>query len=366
MASDAAASDDSDLRNIVHIGTAVSATALALGERTHASGRDVLAAMVLGYEVAGRIGAAITPGYSERGFHGCVIAIFGGTVAASRLLNLAPAKHAQALAIAASSIGGLSAAANSSVAREYHAGLSAMLGVEAALAADRGFAVDETIFEAPRGFFETFGGRDAVGETVTRGLGESWDITSHMAIKLVPGAHPYHAAAEAAALAAIQANVTPDEIGTITVAARLVGREPVYHPTDLVGMAHSLPYFVAAAVVDRTFGWDHATPTKIVDPIIAAVQDKVLVAEDNSAVARSCGGSVSITTRTGGTFASTVAAPRGSGARGIDWADVDAKYRRLVPNANVAQRQIETSLELIHHLDRVDDVNELTAALTAA
>src|SRR5512132_1915417 len=60
--SDAAASDDSDLRSIAHIGTIVSTTAITMAERTGAGGRDVLAAMVLGYEIAGRIDEALTPG----------------------------------------------------------------------------------------------------------------------------------------------------------------------------------------------------------------------------------------------------------------------------------------------------------------
>src|SRR3989449_3723814 len=70
--SDAAASDDSDLRNIVHVGTIVSTTTIAMAERTGAGGRDVLAAMVLGYEIAGRIDEALTPGRGERGFHGSI------------------------------------------------------------------------------------------------------------------------------------------------------------------------------------------------------------------------------------------------------------------------------------------------------
>src|SRR5947208_16890926 len=72
--SDAAASDDSDLRAIVHCGTPLTATSLALAERTGASGPDVLAAIVLGYEAAGRIGDPISPQFRERGFHGCLLA----------------------------------------------------------------------------------------------------------------------------------------------------------------------------------------------------------------------------------------------------------------------------------------------------
>ena len=62
-----------------------------------------------------------------------------GAVAAGRLLRLDPTQMGQAIALSATSIGGLMAAANTSTAREYHAGLAAMLGVEAALAAQRGY-----------------------------------------------------------------------------------------------------------------------------------------------------------------------------------------------------------------------------------
>ncbi len=369
VASDAAASDDSDLRNIAHIGTIVSATSLAVGERLGARGADVLAALVLGYEIAGRIGAAITPGYSDRGFHGCVITVFGGAVASAKLLRLSPEQTALTIALAATSIGGLYAAANTSVAREYHAGLSAMLGVESALAAHKGFAVDRSILEAPRGFFDTFGGHDR--ERVTRGLGERWEILDHLAIKLVPGAHPYHAAAEAAVAVARQANVAPEEIASVTVAARSLGRHLVYHPTDLVGMAHSVPYFVAAAIVDQRFGWEHAAAGRVLDPVIGAVQDKVRVDADperNASVGRTCGGSVTLLTRAGETFSCTVDAPRGSSERGIDWRDVDAKFRTLLGASSTGIDQAgpdtERVLEFAHHFEELEDVGIFSSALS--
>src|SRR4051812_40031419 len=98
--SDAAASDDSDLRNIVHTGTPVCATALAVAEHTGASGEDVLAAVVLGVEAAGRINIAMQGGLQTKGFHGCIVAIFAATVAAGRLLKLNAAQMAHAIALA--------------------------------------------------------------------------------------------------------------------------------------------------------------------------------------------------------------------------------------------------------------------------
>src|SRR5262249_57146650 len=104
---------------------------------------------------------------------------------------------------------------NTSVAREYHAGLAAMLGVQAALAAQRGYKAEESILETHRGFFEAYGGTD--GASVVRELGRSWDIVTDMAIKLVPGGHPSHALAQAAANAAREADVRPGAIESITV-----------------------------------------------------------------------------------------------------------------------------------------------------
>ena len=77
MLSDAAASDDSDLRNVAHTGTCLTATGLALAERTGATGQDLLCAMATGYEAAGRVGEAVGRGGEALSiphtFHICVI-----------------------------------------------------------------------------------------------------------------------------------------------------------------------------------------------------------------------------------------------------------------------------------------------------
>jgi 2-methylcitrate dehydratase PrpD len=359
--SDAAASDDSDLRNIVHAGTTLTATTLALAERGGASGAEVLAAIVLGYEAAGRIGEAVTPGLRGRGFHGCLVAIFAGAVAAGRLLRLDADRLAQALALAATSIGGLMAAANTSVAREYHAGLAAFLGVQAARAAERGYRAEERILETRGGFFEVYGGA-GTASGVTEGLGRSWDIMTDMAIKLVPGGHPYHALAEAAANAARDADIAPDAVESITVSRPgLTALTGPLHPTDLVGMAHSPAYFLAAGTADREFSWGHATPQKIADPVIHRLIDKVRVGApptENADRYRQ-GATVTIRTVDGRSGTSTVFAPKGAAALGIAWADIDAKYRTLMPHARVPAARIEASLAIIHDFARLRDVSPL-------
>jgi len=364
--SDAAASDDSDLRSIAHIGTIASTTAIAMAERTGASGPDVLAAMVLGYEIAGRIDEALTPGRGERGFHGSISTIFGGAVAAGTLIKLTPPQMTQAIALAATSIGGLMVAANTSVAREYHAGLSAALGVHAALAAQKGYVAEEHVLEMPRGFFSAYGGDHL--EDVTKDLGASWDITTNMAIKLVPGGHPHHAAAEAAANAAIAGDVDPANVASIVLSSAKYRTLPgPRHPTDLIGVAHSPAYFIAAAIADRGYGWIHASPDKVADPVIARLIDTITVDPDPppypDRFPHHHGATVTITLKDGRRFADHVDYPRGSAPRGIEWADVDAKYRRLVPLSGLAREKVEASLEAVHGFDSLKTVSELTRLL---
>ena len=366
--SDAAASDDSDLRNIVHAGTPLTAAALAFAEREGANGEAALTSIVLGYEAAGRISEAITPGFKDRGFHGCLGAAFASAVASARMLNLDAERMAQTIALTAVSIGGLATAADTSVSREYHAGLAAMHGANAALAARRGFVGEPRILETRRGFFEAFGGVDGAtaGEIAMRDLGGSWDIITDMAIKLVPCGHPYHAIAEAAGNAAREAGITADQIDSITIhRPGMTTLSGPLHPADLIDMAHSPAYFAAAGAADRGFSWIHASPAKIADPVIHGVIDKVRVgAEPTENLNRyRQGATVTIATRDGRTVSSTVFEPKGSAASSLSWNDIDAKYRMLMPVSDLPEREIELSLTLIHDFRNLTDVSRLTSLL---
>ena len=75
------------------------------------------------------------------------------------------------------------------------------------------------------------------------------------------------------------------------------------------------------------------------------------------------GATVTITLKDGRRFSDHVDFPRGSAPRGIEWADVDAKYRRLVPLSGLTQEKVEASLAVVHRLDAVKTVSELTRLL---
>ena len=363
MLSDAAASDDSDLRTVAHTGTTLTSVGLAIGERVGAAGEDLLSAIVTGYEAAGRIGEAL--GSDRQSFHASVIVAFGGVVAAARLLRLTDEQMAHAIGLTATTMGGLAIGTNS-WAREYHAGNAALCAVNAALAARRGYTVNEDMLEAPRGFLAVFSGGKIDAEILTRDFGKDWDIVTHMAIKLVPGAHQFHPAVEAAVNASRQSGVPAEDVARILVSGpqiRTLGRgQP---PKDLIEAIHSLHYFLASAVVDKDFSWIHATPEKIHNTTVARLIG--LIEADPSPLPVhyewSWGGTVTIVTKSGARYTSTVDAPKASGPRGIEWRDVDAKYRALLPDSKLPAKRIEEILSSIHGFDRVKKVSELTRLL---
>lgn len=368
MLSDAAASDDSDLRNVAHTGTCISAVGLAIGEVTStsggASGPDVLTAMVTGYEAAGRIGEAMNN--MRTGLHASIIVAFGGVVAAGRMLKLTDEQMANAICMTATTMGGLLIGTNS-WAREYHAGNAALCAVNAALAAGRGYTVNPDLLEAKGGFLEVFGkGQPDIGH-VTRAAGPEWDIVKYLAIKLVPGAHALHASAEAASNAARQGNVRPEDVAKILVSGPaktsvLYDNRP---PKDMIEAIHSLAYFVATGVADRDFGWIHVTPEKIHNPVVVKLIG--LVEPDPAPPAVhydwNWGGTVTIVTKSGARYTSTVQAPKGSGPRGIEWSDVDAKYHALIGDSGLPAQRTAEILETIHNFDRVQQVPQFTRLL---
>jgi 2-methylcitrate dehydratase PrpD len=364
MLSDAAASDDSDLRNVAHTGTTVASTGLAVAEHTGATAQDLLCAIVAGYEAAGRIGAAL--GANRQGFHASVIVAFGGVVTTAKLLKLTDEQMAHAISLIATTMGGLAIGTNS-FAREYHAGNAALAAVNAAQAAARGYTANEDMLESPRGFFAVFGGDTANISNLTRDFGKTWDVVTYLAIKLVPGAHAFHPSVEAAVNAARQSDAAPDQVARILVAGSQ-SRTMVagQRPKDMIEAIHSLPYFIASAVADKDFSWVHATAEKIHSPVVVRLMD--LVEPDPAPPPIrydwSWGGTVTIVTKSGARYSSTVDAPRGSGPRGISWTDVDTKFRALTRDSGLPTKRLEQTLALIHRFDQVKSASELTRLLS--
>jgi 2-methylcitrate dehydratase PrpD len=118
-------------------------------------------------------------------------------------------------------------------------------------------------------------------------------------------------------------------------------------------------------VADKDFSWVHATLQKIHNPTVSRLIGLVEADPSPPSIRYnwSWGATVTIVTTSGAKYSSTVDAPRGSGPRGIEWSDVDAKYRALLPDSRLPAKRIEEVLSLVHDFDRTKRVSELTRLL---
>jgi 2-methylcitrate dehydratase PrpD len=135
----------------------IAPTGWAVGEQTHASGADVLAAQIVGTEVANKIGAGVKPGLQLRGWHPlAILNTFGAAATAGRLLGLDAPRMQNAFGIAAGEASGMRVAIGT-MANAMGAGRSARDGIRAAILASMGFTGPMDVLEARDGFLQTFG-----------------------------------------------------------------------------------------------------------------------------------------------------------------------------------------------------------------
>ena len=160
-----------------HLQPVIVSPALAIAERDGASGRDLLVALVSGFEIAARIAAGVDyPAFRKRGWHGPgTIGPFGAAAAVGRLLHFDPDRMATAFGLAGSQSAGTFAAWGTPSVK-FHQFRGALSGLMAALLAEQGFvATREFLTAADGGFYPTYCGGSA-REAAAAGLGSHWEM----------------------------------------------------------------------------------------------------------------------------------------------------------------------------------------------
>ncbi|UMG93695.1 MmgE/PrpD family protein [Nocardioides sp. TF02-7] len=179
--------DDTHAGGLVHATAVVLPAALAVGQERAASGREVLDAAVVGYEVACRVAAAAPHRFHARGLHATMVAgVFSSAAVAARLYGLSPQQATAALGIAGSQAGGLLAFLGSAAStKQLHPGMASHAGVLAARLAAAGATGPETVFDGPHGVFDALAGGQADPASIVAGLGSTWE-TERIGIKPYP------------------------------------------------------------------------------------------------------------------------------------------------------------------------------------
>jgi 2-methylcitrate dehydratase PrpD len=187
--------DDNSAPMIAHPSAPLVSALLPLAQVRGCSGREVIEAYAIGFEVGVKLGRMLNPKLYELGWHATrVLGIIGATAACSRLLRLGAGQCAAALGVASSMASGIRQNFGT-MTMALHVGLTARDAIHAALLAEAGFGADPAALHGKYGFFPIF----AQQNPEMLPLGHPFELeASGIIFKLFPSGAPTHAAVDAA------------------------------------------------------------------------------------------------------------------------------------------------------------------------
>lgn len=259
--------------------------ALACGERAAKDGRELIVGIVLGHEFEMRLCEAAFPGIRERGWHHATLTAFVSPIVAGRMLDLPWERIQHAVGISASRHATLGAvtAGKLTMMKNTVDPMATQSGVLAALLAERGYTGPEHVIDGKEGLVHCFGPEWKL-EVLVEGLGATWRI-ERCGMKAFPTEALTHAPISAVLDIVRQHDLAPEQVQTVHIrslarAADILADPSKYDPRSKETADHSLPYVIAAAIVDRQVTPAQFEPARIMDPRIREQLRKVVVVAD--------------------------------------------------------------------------------------
>lgn len=350
--------DDTHLRTVTHPGAPIVPAALAVAEQIGASGDDLLAAVVLGTEVALRVGNGICPGHFDRCWHLTgTVGHLGAAVAAGRLLGLDAQRLTAALAIAATAAAGIQEALGT-MTKCLNPGKAAGDGVRAARLAQLGVTGPADPIEGPHGMGEVMAPSADYTE-MTAGLGDRWEIVDNTFKPYACGivSHPVIDGAiairdmvpDAGRLASVEVRINPvvlDVMGVPDPQDGLQSKFSVYH-------CFAVGYLFGGAGPAQ---YSDATARA---PEVVALRRKVRAVIDPALRKDEC--YVSVVTTTGAPHEHHVEHATGSVARPMTDEQLHAKCRLLLASTHADNGDALFGLAM-----RIDALHSLDALFAAS
>ncbi|MFH2076407.1 MAG: MmgE/PrpD family protein [Pseudomonadota bacterium] len=354
----------------IHPGAPVIPAAVAVGEEIGASGRDVLAAMVAGYETMIRVSLATGPNASRlKGWHLTgTTGTFGAAAAAGNLLRLNEDQMASALGMAGTQSAGLWAfTADGAMSKRFHPGRASQSGVMAALLARKGFKGPTQILEAADGGFCKATSDQVDLSLITTELGTRF-LCRDVNIKPYACCASSHSAIDAVFELRKGHRFAPSDVEKILVKTAegvklQCGFE--YRAMGVVQAQMSLQYIVAVSLLDGAAMLEQFSDTRISEPQVMALAGRVEVVMDpemDELYPGRYANKVEIFLKDGQRFEARIDFARGSAESPMDFSEVAGKFRSLAGPV-IAGDRVERLAETVERLEMLDDIRELTCLL---
>lgn len=360
--------DDTHAAGTLHPGAPVIPAALAAGEMMGASGADVLAAIVAGYEVTCRIALALpAASHYDRGFHPtATCGVFGAAAAASRVFGSSVAAIESAFGIALSgSAGSLQFLVNGAWTKRFQVGWACATGLTAATLAREGFKGASQAIEGRHGFLNAYAPSPNPACAV-QDLGTAYEVMA-TGVKPYPSCRYGHAGIDAVLALRAEHGFAPHEIDRITYGLSNAGMLLVGAPADkkanpqnIVDAQFSAPFVLSVALATGEMHWE--SYELLHDPILRALLPKVrceLDADIEAEYPANMSGRITIEAR-GRRFVKTVIVPKGEPGNFLSEAELRAKFAGLA-NAVLGEARADALATAVLNIDSTRDVSSLTS-----
>ncbi len=360
--------------------------ALSVAEMVGASMNDVIVAIVLAYEFEQRLCLFAKPGIRERKWHHATLTQFVSPVVAGKVLGLTVDQMVNAIGISGSHNHtiGCPTAGKLTMMKNTVDPMATQSGVFAALMAQQGYSGTEKVFEGKEGFMDCFGGWNAKDEkldpvkmkgregesewswdvdALIGGLGKSWKILE-CSMKAFPTEALTHTHISATLKTIISHDIKYDEIESVTIttiarACDILFDPHKYRPESRETADHSLPYCIAAAIVDRKITTQSFSDEKLKDPRIWEVIDRIkgdASIEFEKMFPAKQPSKVVVKTKNGREFSEYLEYPKGDPREPMTMEDLENKFNGLSSGLLNSKRQKEIK-EMIFNCEEMDAGN---------
>ncbi|QRG69035.1 MmgE/PrpD family protein [Brevibacillus choshinensis] len=350
--------DDIHKASIIHAGTVVIPAALAVAEWKQKSGRELIEAIVAGYEVCYRIGEAVSPSHYYFWHNTATCGTFGAAVAASKLLGQREEQIVHTLGSAGTQAAGLwEFIEDGAMSKQLHPGKAAMNGILAALLAEKGFTGASRILEGKRGFVRAMS-QEVDPEQMTQGLGTTHKIMENSFKIHASCRHTHHAIDLIVAMMA-EHGVSWQKVERVRVRTYQVALTITDNPDpgSVYAAKFSLQYCVALALVKGSAGLHDFTEEALYDPVIREVMRRVEVCVDpdiDARYPRKWEAAAELDLADGTTICQHAEYPKGDPENPVTHGQIVQKFRTLA--LDQPKDTIEHYLQMIDELEHVPDV----------
>jgi 2-methylcitrate dehydratase PrpD len=353
-----------------HPGCIVVPAAMAIGEKENISGKEMILATVAGYEVMGRINAAIVPSCGLRGFHQAtsVTGPFGAAAATAKIFGFDPNLTLHALALAGSHAAGVAEydQTGGSVKR-MHAGMASHGGIRSALLAQKGITGPTAILEGKHGFLVAFTDSFRANE-ITDNLGSDFRVTMGTGYKAYFACAGIHSAIDALLKIKREQQIKADDVVEIIMGTN---RRTISHvdaeAKDILSSQFSAPFTLALTLLRGTNGYNDYTEDTLRDATIGKVAAKVRLEVDKEVDSEYPGNRsarVTVRLKNGVSHQAKVQYCKGTPQNPLTNAEHNEKFRSLVL-VNASSDRAEEILRIVLDLENQKDLSGLAALLSS-